>query len=149
MENLTSSSTNYENNIELDPIHIQYLRAAGRWAMFLAILGFIGIGIMIILALFVGVAGSALGSGFHILPAAAITAIYIIMAFIYFIPVYYLYKFADNAIKLVRFRNKLTLTETFKYLKNHYQFMGIFTIVIISIYVLILIISIGIAALRY
>jgi len=120
-----------------------FLKEIAKWGYFLSILGFVGIVFMIIggvgVSLYTGLnqfgANTAYGLGY----SAGIGLIYIILALIYFFPILYLFKFSvkmKNALKSIS-------NEDFKYaflnLKSHYKFMGIFTIVIISIYLLILV----------
>ena len=122
------------NNIAKD-----YLRETAKWANFLAIMGFIGIGFMVLAALFAGALFSALpsdGGVANVMSGGAITIIYLILALLYFFPVYYLYKFATNMKAALSRNNEDVLTEAFLNLKSHYKFMGIFTIVILSIYAL-------------
>lgn len=118
-----------------------HLEAARKWAFFLAVLGFIGIGLMVILSLVVFAVGSIGFDQYQStpFPMGFLGFVYLIMAVLYFFPVYYLLKFATNMKTAIALKNELTLEEGFRYLKNHYQFIGIITIIIISIYILALI----------
>lgn len=149
MQNHLNIPPENKNHYELDPMSQIYLKSAGRWALFLSILGFIGVGLMIVMALIYAISGSLFLGTKTIIPTAAITVVYIIIAIVYLFPVYYLYKFGDNATKISRGNQPVKLTEAMRFLKNHYQFLGILTIVVISIYFLIFILGMLIAGFRY
>ena len=129
-----------------------FLHETAKWAYFLSIIGFIGIGLLVLIAVFFGsifATAGAMGSGMGALGAMGgtfITVIYLIMAALYFFPVYYLNKFATNAKEAFRVNDTQSLTKSFEYLKSHYKFMGIFTIVLISLYVLMFLIGLLTAA---
>lgn len=116
-----------------------FLREAARWAKFLSILGFIGLGFMLIGGLIMLAAGGAADSvarGALPFPMTMIGVIYLLIALMYFFPVYYLYKFASNAKYAVISQNAGMLTESMKFLKSHYKFIGIFTIVLFVTYII-------------
>ncbi|NQT78575.1 MAG: hypothetical protein HQ565_12760 [Bacteroidetes bacterium] len=123
----------------LSPNSMKYLVATRKWALFLAIIGFIGLGIMILVALFMMAFSTTYsafpGSG---IPFVFIGFLYLIISVVYFFPVYYLLKFSTNMKKAVLLKNEITLEEAFRFLKNHYQFVGILMIIIISLYLLII-----------
>ena len=123
----------------LSPNSMKYLVATRKWALFLAIIGFIGLGIMILAAIFMMAFSTTYsafpGSG---IPFVFIGFLYLIISVVYFFPVYYLLKFSTNMKKAVLLKNEITLEEAFRFLKNHYQFVGILMIIIISLYLLII-----------
>lgn len=126
--------------MKLSPNSMKYLDSTRKWALFLAIIGFVGLGIIILVAIFMmafsATIGDFPGPGF---PFVFIGFLYIFIAVVYFFPVYYLLKFAANMKMAVLQKNEITLEEAFRFLKNHYLFIGILTIIIIALYVLILI----------
>lgn len=115
-----------------------FLRTAAKWAMFLSILGFIGIGFMILSALMMLVAGGAAagmdsspyGAGAAMAPGV-IGVMYLVFAVLYIFPVIYLYKFSSNAKEAVNSNNSEKLTVSLENLKSHYKFVGIATIITI------------------
>jgi hypothetical protein len=119
-----------------------FLKETAKWAYFLSILGYIGIGFIIIAALFAGTlfsamgkinpAMGAMGSSFGIVMAF----VYFLFAMLYFFPVYYLNKFASNAKAAIKSNDSETLTTSLQYLKSHYKYIGIMTLVIFSLYFL-------------
>jgi hypothetical protein len=56
--------------------------------------------------------------------------------------VYYLYQFASKAKAAFATDNNEQLNASFEYLKSHYKFLGIFTLVITILYALILVFGI-------
>lgn len=119
-----------------------FLKETAKWAYFLSILGYIGIGFIILAALFAGTLFSAMGkmnpamgmmgSSFGM----AMAVVYLLIAALYFFPVYYLNKFASNAKAALNTNDSETLTTSFRYLKSHYKFIGIMTLVVFSLYLL-------------
>ena len=124
-----------------------FLVETGKWAKFISILGFIGIGFMVIMAFFMGsimsLAGAAEMASF---PSGIITFVYLILGGLYFFPVYYLYKFSNNISTAIYRKDNQQLHTAFEYLKSHYKFIGILMIIILSMYALMIVGSIITAA---
>ncbi|MGA1227123.1 MAG: DUF5362 family protein, partial [Tamlana sp.] len=72
--------------------------------------------------------------------------IYVALALLYFFPVYYLFNFSRKMKSALNNTNNDDLKSAFANLKSHYKYMGIFAIIIISIYVLAFIIGMLAAA---
>ena len=116
-----------------------FLRTAAKWAMFLAILGFIVIAFWIFAALGMLAAGSVVGDmpsspGMGAMAFFSPTVLglaYLIMAILYFFPVLYLYKFSSKIKNALSSNSSDELTEAFGNLKSHYKFIGIITIITI------------------
>jgi hypothetical protein len=129
--------TNTSNLFELQVDHeaSNYLRDAARWAKFLAIVGFIGCGLVVLFGLFAGTifarlynvpgmegaAVSGLGAGYAIF--------YILMALLYFFPCLYTYNFGRKMQVALRSNDQTQLIQSFKNLKSCYRFLGILTII--------------------
>lgn len=137
-----------ENQMHINPETREFLREAAKWAYFLSIVGFVMIGFFVLLAIFAGSIFSAMGSMGGQMGAASmiggtfLTVIYLLFAILYFFPVYYLFKFASNLKTAVRGNNSDSLSVAFSFLKSHYKFIGILTIVMIALYALVFIIGI-------
>lgn len=129
------------SGLKLNNYAKEFLKETAKWASFLSIIGFIGIGLMVIMALFFGTVFSSL-SGFEDAGIGAelgggfIMVTYLVMAVLYFFPVYYLYKFSVNMKKALYTNDDDVLATAFEKLKSHYKFLGILTIVILSLYIL-------------
>lgn len=138
-----------QNKIELNELAMDSLRGSAKWSTFLAIIGFIGIAFMLIVALFMGTALSSISGQPElqelqgVSPVAGIIKflplLYVIFALIYFFPVYYLFKYASGMKKALNFRSSEMVAEALTYLKSHHKFLGIMTIIVISLYLLFMI----------
>lgn len=142
MENFENNISN-ENSFFNEQEMMFYLMETSKWANFLAILGFIGIGLMIIIGIVIMFGVSI----FSKLSAASIPMgfmgfIYIIIAAIYFFPVNYLYTFSKEIKLGIMAKDTFTITSGFKNLKSLFKFIGIFAIIVMSIYALALVVMI-------
>ena len=115
----------------------------------MSILGYIGIGFIVLIAIFAGsifaTVGTmmpggmgGLGSAFGII----MTVMYLLIAALYFFPVYYLNKFASNAKIALRDNDSKSLASSFEYLKSHYKFIGIMMVALLCLYGLIIVFAI-------
>ena len=137
-----------QNKLSLNDLAVAALRESAKWCMFLAIVGFIFIGLMVILGAFMTVAMSAMssmpndsyGSAMGMNPFMAIKgylgAFYIVLALIYFFPVYYLFNYAKGTKQALESGNSEVLSTALVNLKSHHKFLGIFTIIMIAVYIL-------------
>lgn len=142
-----------EPTLVLDSEAQSYLREAGKWAIFLGILGFIFCGIILIVALF---AGAILATVMQRLPSypmnggvaaggvlgAFVTGFYILIDVVYFFFSLYLYQFGDRIKKGVVFSDSGRVTAALRKLKSFFKLWGITTIVVLALYALIFIIFI-------
>lgn len=114
----------------------QNLNETRKWTFYLSILGFVFIGLMIIGSLSIGAIFNQLGEDNLPFPSSMFGGIYFVVGAIYFFPIYYLFKFSTHMKNALLSGEEMSLDEAFKNLKSHYKFMGVFTIVILSIYIL-------------
>lgn len=133
-----------EQNLELNQLAKEALREGSKWTFFLSIVGFIGVGLMLIAAVIITVSLSDLpddvsGLGPFGFMKNFLSLFYFLMAGLYFIPVYYLYKYSTNMKTALQFGDSNLVAEAFVNLKSHHKFLGISVIVILSLYLLILI----------
>jgi len=144
MENLDLLS----NDLQVTPQAQSYLTESAKWGKFLAIMGFIFCGLMIILPftipfIFAQMPTSAsLPLGFNTGMRTGLTAVYLLFAVLFFFPCLYLYKFSIKMQVATRSVNQENFDESLINLKSVFKFYGIFTIVILSFYALVLIVSI-------
>jgi hypothetical protein len=138
-------------DLQIDATAHAHLYETAKWATFLSILGFIGSGIIAIAAVFAGTilgslgSNSPYGSGAAIMGAGFITAIYLVVAAIYFFMSLFLFRFAAKMKIALNTTDQESLNNSFLNLKNLYKMMGILTIVYLSLLVLALIFGIGAA----
>lgn len=128
---------NASSDLKLNNHAVNFLRETAKWANFLSIIGFIGVGFLVIVALFFGTFFANLSADLPVgVGGTFITVIYLIMAGLYFFPIYYLNRFAGNMKRALQMEDEDTLTKGLEYLKSHYKFIGILTIIMLSFYVL-------------
>lgn len=135
---------------QLTDLSASYILTAAKWGKFLAILGFIITGLIVVASVAMSIVLNSLQTEMIPinLPFAPIvfSVLYIIFAAIYVIPVIFLNTFCNNAIKAVQQSNTENLTISFRNLKNLFVFIGIATIILLCLYT-ITILTIGTAAL--
>lgn len=134
-------------NLNVDQTGRSHLAEAGRWAKFLAIIGFIGCAFIVLIGLFFGsFIGmfssqyganpyndiSASGSGF----GAAMAVYYIVIALIYFFPCLFLFRFANKMKTALASNDQEVLNASFQNLKATFRFLGIITIIMLAFVVL-------------
>ncbi|MCF8304155.1 MAG: hypothetical protein K9I94_12825 [Bacteroidales bacterium] len=117
---------------------VYFLNEARKWANFLAILGFIFLGLMVIMGFSIGSILPKMEPQQYgpKVPGSVLGAFYLILAVIHFFPIYYLFKFASWAKRAVVSKDPHQLSEAIRYLRAHYRFIGILAIIMLSIYVL-------------
>ncbi|CAD7812481.1 hypothetical protein CHRY9390_02519 [Chryseobacterium aquaeductus] len=136
----TKSPFEQFDELRIDSAGKLFLKETAKWTAFLAILGYIGIGFMVLAALFMMSFGASMSSYKTMMPmggGAFLAIFYLVFAALYFIPINYLYKFSSNMKLAIQTNNQANLTKSFEYLKSHYKFIGILTIIVFSIYILI------------
>lgn len=138
---------------QLTPESISYLLVAAKWGKFLAILGFIVIIFMVLAGLLISLAFSVMGDkmaslsgNIPVLSSGVMSAIYLVLGIIMAIPVYFLNSFSNQVSKSVRNNDTRAMTLALKRLKNLFVFTGVYTILMIAIYI-IAVIAIASAAL--
>jgi hypothetical protein len=129
-----------------------YLREAGKWAVFLGILGFIGTGLILILALFVSTI-FALMAQYQPTPYPAgissiVSFVYVLIAVFNFFFALYLYQFGSRIKKAILYQDAVETNKALEKLKSFFKLWGVTTIVIMAIYalVIIILIAVGIGA---
>jgi hypothetical protein len=147
--------TNLQETPSLSLTDKGYLKEAAKWGKFLAILGFILTGLLVITAFSIGAIMKSIplpigGNPFLQTGAFAyvFTAIYLLLALFYFFPTLYLFKFSSKMLSGITLDNNEDVTQGFSNLKSMFKFWGVFSIIMLSIYALILLIVILVAVMR-
>ncbi len=139
MENEISPIDQISETLVINAENRQNLQSTASWGMFLAIVGFIFVSIIVVMALMMGTLLSSLGAmaGDELpFPPALFSIFYFILAAIYFIPIWYLYQFSGKMKSALQNNLQSDLNSSFSNLKALYKFSGILAIIIIGIYVL-------------
>jgi len=122
---------------ELEQESLKDLDKTRKWAMFLAILGFIGVVVLLVVGLsavlFLCIFNKGDTSSTY--PGWLACSIFIASAVLYFFPVLYLFRFSKNISDAVKTPDKQLLTKAFRNLKYCFTWFGIVIIVAIILYV--------------
>ncbi|HRW63514.1 MAG TPA: hypothetical protein P5132_08505 [Bacteroidales bacterium] len=143
MENTESTvkETLEQKELFLSKSNLIDLTEIRKWTMFFTVLGFIAIGFMVLGALamgMIGIMGGTFGGMREASFLGGISLLYLVIALLYFFPVLYLLKFSTHMKNAIEKISQNDLSVAFTNLKSHYKFVGIFTIVLIGIYILVI-----------
>ena len=118
-------------------------KETAKWTKFLAILGFVGIGLMVLGSLVMLFAPSSLMSNgdFPFGGKIFMMLLYLAFAVLYYFPISYLYQFSENTKKAIENNDNNAIRDAFEFLKSHYKFMGILTIILLAFYAIIIFIG--------
>jgi len=137
-----------ENQLVINESTRGYLTEIRKWANFLSIVGFVFVGLMALMSIFLGVLFSIIPKpemGFP-LPTALFAVFYFLLTALYFFPVYYLYQFSVKLKHALLGKATDMLESSFRFLKSHYKFIGILTIIFLALYPIMIIVMIIIGA---
>lgn len=118
------------SGLSITPEIRQYWRETANWALFFAVLMFLAYGFVALAMLLAGAAGGGVG----IVGAVFVISIYTLVLFM---PAWYYYKFSSQSKQAMNTDDSALLDEAFANLSRFYRFVGILTIVILSLYALI------------
>ena len=126
-------------SLSIVPNSKQHLFEAARWARFLAIVGFVFLGLLIVAGIVLSVTLSRFNnviddpafrnSGYTTAMGAGAAVIYPIVAVIYFFPLLYLLRFANSTMAALNANDQAVLTGSFQNLKRFFRYVGILTII--------------------
>lgn len=135
------NTTLSDNKLVFSEEILKNLNTTQKWAKFLAILSFIGVGIMFIAGIVVTLMGGALGFLAEATPSpmvfGSLGLVYVALAVLYFFPLLYLWRFASNVKNTIVYNAQNFAEKAFFNLMAHYRFVGILMIVLMSLYLLI------------
>ncbi|NLT02390.1 MAG: hypothetical protein GXY09_00830 [Bacteroidales bacterium] len=114
------------------------LLLTAKWSKFLAIVGFVGLGLMAVWA-FLMISGASFIDSL-IKGQTFITAytgvVYLLVGLLYLFPILYLLRFANNTKRAVMADDEAAMEEALINQRKMYKFMGVLMIVVLSIYAL-------------
>lgn len=132
-------SDTLDQNIELesDKLRItnsikENLMITAQWARFLAIMGFIFVGILGIASLFLVVTSMASGYG----PLVLVSLIYVVLTIVMLFPALYLIRFAVATEKGLGSNKQGEFDYAIQNMKSLFKFSGIYTIVMVVLYII-------------
>jgi NADH:ubiquinone oxidoreductase subunit 3 (subunit A) len=150
-----------ENNLENRKMEISqeslgYLNTTRKWTMFFAILGFIFLGLMLIVGLLAGsfvnlftskMSGMQGMEGMEGVKAAGgftsvlIFIMLLVIAVIYFFPVLYLLRFSRHTSKALANFDSNEMQLAFKNMKSYWKYIGILIIIMLVIYLIVFLVA--------
>jgi len=124
-----------KNNLEVSESVRKSLDTMVYWSKFLAILGYIGVGFMVLAA----IAMFVMSNPYYNMRFLGF--IYIIIAVLYFYPANYLYNFATNTRRALSSDSQTSLNDGLSNLASNFKFVGVMAAVVLSFYALMFLIS--------
>lgn len=131
-----------ENRLYITEENKKDMITTSRWGKFLAILGYLFIGLMVLIGLVATIGGffaqGMFGSAFPF-PIWIFGLFYLLISALYFMPVHKMYLMCDHMRKSVDGNNQQNLNSAFSNLAKLYKYSGIMVIVMILLYFLLII----------
>ena len=127
-------------SLTIDPLAKSHLLETAKWARFLAIVGFVFLAFAVLLGVYSTVTVNrfeedyremgGLGSEGVLSPAGTgVAVMYIIMAVIWFFPLLFTLRFANQMRNALQGNNQELLSASFHNLKVCYRYLGIITVI--------------------
>ncbi len=143
---MTFSTLN--NPTQLSPADADQIRGTAKWARFLAIVGFIMLGLMVVFGAFMGsflgkimamqsqMTGNAMPFDTSMLGTIYLV-IFLISAVIYFFPTLFLYQYASRTLKALRGPfDADSFSSALQAHRSFYGYIGVLMIVVLCLYVM-------------
>lgn len=124
--------------IELELETLRDLDKTRKWTMFLSILGFIGIGVFLIIGLFTGVFLAVFNKGDSAssYPGWLVFVIIISTSVLCFFPILFIFRFSRFITNVLKSENKSEIKKAFKSLRSYFTYTGAVIIALLVIYVI-------------
>lgn len=145
----TSETIKPAEQLQITPDAIALLAITARWTKFLAILGFIMTGFLVlaglVLTLFLGAYRSDLAPAglVNYIDSNLIGIIYLAIAVCFVLPIISLNNFSNATTRALKTRSTDRLTFAIRNLKRFFKFIGIMTIAGLVIYLAVIVFAIG------
>jgi uncharacterized ion transporter superfamily protein YfcC len=124
-------------DLQIDPASQEALNDGAKWAKFLAIAGFCGCGLFVLLAVIAGykstgIAAGADGIGYGV----GVALVYVVFGALYFFPCLFLYNYSRKIKEAIASSDQEVMGKGFSQLKLLFKYMGILTIIGIAGFVM-------------
>lgn len=128
--------------VEIESETLKYLNTARKWAMFLAIIGFIFLGLFVVLGIIAGTFLTAFNTGETSLgiPESVMFVIFFALVVIIYFPLHFLFRFSKHTSKAVSTQDKKEFHKAFKNLKFYFAFIGVLIIIVLVFYLVALVV---------
>lgn len=132
-------------SLSIDPITKAHLNETAKWARFLAIVGFIFLGLMVIAGIYLSMTVSSFESidsspygrntsNMFAAMGVGMMIFYVILAVIMLFPLLFLLRFANKIRHALAGNDQDVLNTSFQNLKAYFRYIGIVTIVGLAFY---------------
>ena len=132
-----------DRKLEISPDILKKLNSTRKWTTFLAVLGFIVLGLVIIGGLAAGLFLTIFKTQENTLgfPESFLTIASLIVGLVYFFPVLFLFRFSRNTRDAIHNLDNVKLAKGFRNLYLFFKIIGITVILVMLIYVIALAVS--------
>lgn len=132
-----------DRKLEISPEILNKLNSTRKWTTFLAVLGFIFLGLVIIGGLAAGLFLTIFKTQENNLgfPVSLLTIASLIVGLVYFLPVLFLFRFSRNTRDAIHNLDNVKLLKGFRNLYLFFKIIGIIVILVIVIYIIALAVS--------
>ena len=144
--NIMETTAQVQQKLEITEEMISDMNETRKWSYFLAILGFVYMGLLVAFGFVFGAILSSRMSEYYdgpSFPGSIVGFAYLAIAAVYFFPVLFLYRFSNHLEKAVKYRFNFDLVLSFKNLKAFYRYLGILSIIGLALTVLMVIVAIA------
>lgn len=143
--------------LELDEASKDYLRTTVKWTTFLAIVGFIFLGLSLLFAIGLFTAGNRMPGmfegnaqmeAFTTVGWIGMGIIYLVIILLNFYPVYALFKFSSCIRRGIAQNDSVMIREGFRQQRNMFIYLGILTLITLGFYLIMFLFGMLIGAAR-
>jgi hypothetical protein len=139
----TGTSSLFE--LTFDQESIAHLTETARWGKFLAIAGFVGCGLLVVLAFVIGAVfaslpfwqatpgGGTAAAAIAPIGGALLGAMYLVFGAAYFFPCLFLYRFSVRMRMALKTRDQVQLNQSLRAQKYLFRYVGILTIIALAL----------------
>lgn len=115
---------------------IASMRSTKPWTKFLAIMGFVGVGLMVLLGVGFVLFANMFPNQKNAPPPFFMGFFYILFSVLYFVPALYLYKYSSSIANFLKSNGAIDLESAMSYNKSFWKFVGILTLIGLALAVL-------------
>lgn len=129
--------------IEIEQETLKHLNTTRKWAMFLAIIGFIFLGLVIIVGALAGTFLTAFSSGAKTIGISdsLMFVPILIVSIVYFFPILFLFRFSKHSSHAIQNLDKQAFNKAIKNLKYYFVYVGVIIIFIFTLYFVFLVVA--------
>jgi hypothetical protein len=129
--------------IEIEQETLKHLNTTRKWAMFLAIIGFIFLGLVLIIGVLAGTFLTAFSSGGKTIGISDSLMFIpvLILSVIYFFPILFLFRFSKHSSHAIQNLDNKAFNKAIKNLKFYFVYVGVIIIVIFTLYFAFLVVA--------